>query len=190
MTVTLPWSKPAPKHRAVDRVDFLEHQVAGLENLAKRQGAQLDGADAHIEQRDNDLRHTASQLGTAVIEASESEARATEAERQMADMRAELIELRQFKANVCAVSTTIGHRDTAPDDESTHPIDVSDLRARYADDHINRTPQAWQPIPLHQSPQTVTPKPAADDDPTLTIRFPAAGHLVTATGDHRTKASA
>jgi hypothetical protein len=129
-------------------------------------------------------------LSGALDDVRAAEERATEAERLRDEEHAELVALRARVANLDPFHVpVIGHRDIDPSDQPTEVTDVSDLRARYADDYINRTPQAWAPIPLHQSPQATVPT-GEDSETTLTMRFPVAGRRVTATGDCRAKATA
>jgi hypothetical protein len=179
-----------PKHRAIDRVDYLEHQVAGLEDLAGRQAAQLDElGNTHLALREL-FDQAGIDLSGALEDVRAANERATEAERLRDAEHAELVALRARVANLDPFHVpVIGQRDIDPDDESTYPIDVSDLRAKYADDYINQTRQAWQPIPLHQSPQAVAPT-ADDSETTLTMRFPVAGRRVTADGAAFAKATA
>lgn len=60
------------------------------------------------------------------VRCDEAEARAHAAEQRMADMRAELLALRAFKANVTSVSApAVGERDDHdPEDRATRPLPV------------------------------------------------------------------
>jgi hypothetical protein len=186
----MPWSRPAPKHRAIDEIERLRAEIARLNREHEEFSCHFaELGRNHLLTRDL-LDQAGIDLSGALEDVRAAEARATEAERLRDEEHDELVALRARVANLDPWSIPqIGHRDTDPDDEATHPIDVSDLRARHADDYINRTPQAWQPIPLHQSPQATVPTVEAEE-PTLEIRFATPGHLVTATGDCRAKASA
>jgi hypothetical protein len=116
------------------------------------------------------LRHTASELGTSVVEAIELReqlARALEAVERYAT----------------AVSTGTGVRDTSrTEDQATVPVDVRAWRAAHAGDYLDATQEAWQPVPLADSPLAKAPVGPALlevrlDEPTAENRFPATARI-------------
>ena len=56
--------------------------------------------------------------------ADEMRVRAVAAEKEAKEMRAELLALRAFKANVTAVSVPAGERDIDPGDQPTQPVPI------------------------------------------------------------------
>lgn len=118
MTLTLPGrrDKRTPRHKAVDEVDRLRHELAGAGHCIASLRQQLTAARA-AEDRAN----------AKAVRVDEAEARATAAEQQAAAMDTELAQLRAFKANVTAVSAPAGVRDIDPDDHPTQPIPVRTL---------------------------------------------------------------
>jgi hypothetical protein len=116
------------------------------------------------------LRHTASELGTSVVEAIELReqlARALEAVERYAT----------------AVSTGTGVRDTSRiEDQATVPVDVRAWRAAHAGDYLDATREAWQPVPLAEAPLAKAPVGPALlevrlDEPTAENRFPATARI-------------
>lgn len=104
----------APRHRAIDEVARLRHLLTGADALTA--GLRLQVMDAE------DARDRANARANTLAEADERRVRA---EQQMADMVKELVELRQFKANVQSLDVAqLGHRDIAPDDQATMPVPI------------------------------------------------------------------
>ena len=56
--------------------------------------------------------------------ADEMRVRAVAAEKEAKEMRAELLALRAFKANVTAISVPAGERDIDPGDQPTQPVPI------------------------------------------------------------------
>lgn len=110
MSLTLPWRR-AGKHDPAVVIDRLrtENQLLLAREIA------------------------ASDFFTLLIEDRDQAIKGWQQEKQRADElaadRAELLELRAFKANILAINAPAGTRDIDPDDQPTHPqgIDVKPL---------------------------------------------------------------
>lgn len=126
MSLTLPGilrkDARTPRHKAVDEVARLRHQLEGAGLLIR--GMRLQVAQAE------DARDKANAKANLLQEA---DTRAAAVEARMRAMTEELTALRAFKANVIAVDSPTGHRDIDPDDQPTHPsgINVMTLRAAF-----------------------------------------------------------
>lgn len=139
MTITIPFRRTAPKHRAADEVARLRAQLtvmAVTDLLLLQYVATADRA------RDK--------ANAKAGRYDEAEARAGAAEQAMADLKDELLELRAFRDNHQAVTVPPMHRDIDPGDHPTEPtgIDVRDLRTRFATGPV---------VSLHHSPQATSP---------------------------------
>jgi hypothetical protein len=173
MSVALSWprrERSQPKHRASDKVRELSHQMDGARDYIKRLLRQLVEADQHVTWYFAEVRQTAGQLGVAVVEAMEFEARALVAERQRGDDYEELVALRQFKANVCSVSTLPAHGGGEPDDQETEP--VQHVGDDFPDDYLDQMRQGWGPKPVGPAVLEVRL-----DEPTAEHRFPATARI-------------
>lgn len=99
------------RHRAVDKVDRLERELAGARLLIDGLNMQLADANAA---RDR--------ANARANELAEADVRAERLEVEAAALRADL-------ANARAISAPPGVRDIDPGDEPTEPIDVRPLLA-------------------------------------------------------------
>lgn len=99
------------RHRAADKVESLERNLAGAERLIH--GLHMQLADA------NTARDRANERAN---ELAEADTRAERLETEVAALRAAL-------ANALAISAPPGHRDIDDDDQPTEPIDVRPLWA-------------------------------------------------------------
>ncbi|WP_330173053.1 hypothetical protein OG875_05240 [Streptomyces sp. NBC_01498] len=135
MSLTIPWQRGTGTHRADDRIAELRDENV---RLLDRQAAAddyfavllADRADMYAAWRDAVHRaDLADDIATArLVAACEATARAQEAEQQAADMRAELLELRAYKAQNTAITVPSMVRDTSNGaDQATAPIDVRPL---------------------------------------------------------------
>lgn len=135
MSITIPWQRGHGHHRALDRIAELRYENVRLMN---RQAAaddyfailMQDRADMYTAWRDAVHRaDLADDIATArLVAACEAVTRAEEAEQDVADMRAELLELRAYKAENTAITVPPMVRDTsAVEDQATAPIDVRPL---------------------------------------------------------------
>lgn len=118
MSLTLPGilrkDARTPRHKAIDEVARLRHQLDGAGLLFA--GMRLQVAQAE------DARDKANAKANRLQEA---EAHAEKAEAQMRAMAAELAELRAFHATATAVTVPPMVRDTtAGEDQATAPTDV------------------------------------------------------------------
>lgn len=112
------------RHRAVDKVDSLQRELAAARLLIDGINAQL--ADA------NEARDKANERANTLAEA---EARAARLAEEAETLRAELAGLRSELANHRAIDAPAGHRDVDDDDQPTHPIDARPLWAALAVPH-------------------------------------------------------
>jgi predicted RNase H-like nuclease (RuvC/YqgF family) len=151
----------------------LAHRHAGAGHLIESLNGQLRDTDAHIEGREAELRQTASELGTAVAEGMEFEARAAEAERLRDAEHEELIALRQFKANVTAVTAPPMERDTTGEDTLVTPIPVPE----YGDPMAVRA--------LWDAPFAAAASEPAEGPPPMKLQFAAGASKVTVSGGPR-----
>ncbi|WP_405848048.1 hypothetical protein OG211_12130 [Streptomyces niveus] len=135
MSLTIPWQRGHGHHRALDRIAELRDENVRLHN---RQAAAddyfavllEDRADMYTAWRDAVHRaDLADDIATArLVAACEAVTRAEEAEQQAADMRAELLALRAYKAETTAITVPPMVRDTSNGaDQATAPIDVRPL---------------------------------------------------------------
>lgn len=99
------------RHRAVDKADRLERELAGAQ--LRIDGLRMQLADA------NAARDKANERANTLAEA---DVRAERLETENQTLRADL-------ANARAVSAPTGIRDIDPDDQPTEPIDVRPLWA-------------------------------------------------------------
>jgi hypothetical protein len=149
----------------------LAHRHAGAGHLIESLNGQLRDTDAHIEGREAELRQTASQLGTAVVEATENWERADALEQELAEQTEELVALRQFKANVTAVTAPPMERDTTGEDTLVTPIPVPE----YGDAAAVRA--------LWDAPFAAAPAPEpAEGPPPMKLQFAAGASKVTVSG--------
>lgn len=121
MTITIPGlrrDKRTPRHKAVDEVDRLRHQLAGAGHCI-----------AGLRQQVAEARAAEDRANAKAVRVDEAEARAVAAEQKLAEQAAELRQLRAFKANVTSIDVPPGHRDVHPDDQPTAPVDVKPLWA-------------------------------------------------------------
>lgn len=120
--------KPHPRHRAVDRVKALEHELAGAGYLIDALRARLAKAEPKA------------------IQADALKAYALGLEALLNDQTVELVGLRQAAATDAAVMVRqIGVRDTTnPLDQSTEPINVHELRTEM----YSTTATSWQAGPV------------------------------------------
>lgn len=112
MSITIPGlrrDKRTPRHRAVDEVVRLRHELEGAGHFI-----------AELQQKVTDAQAAADKANAKAGRVDEAEAYAKAA-------KAELAELRAFKANVTAVTVPAGHRDIAPGDRPTQPVRVRAL---------------------------------------------------------------
>ncbi|MEU0665709.1 hypothetical protein ABZ508_26485 [Streptomyces lavendulocolor] len=120
MSLTTPW-RGRGQHRAADEIQRLREE--NRRHLTWRMAA--DDAFALLQQERREALDLADQLRTRAIEAE------TAADCALADaeaMRAELLELRAFKANATAISAPASTRDIDPGDQPTQPIPVLTLQ--------------------------------------------------------------
>jgi hypothetical protein len=153
----------------------LAHRHAGAGHLIESLNGQLRDADAHIEGREAELRQTASQLGTAVVEATENWERADALEQELAEQTEELVALRQFKANVTAVTAPPMERDTSGEDTLVTELPVPE----YGDPTAVRA--LWD-APFATAP--ATPEPVKGPPP-MALQFAAGASKVTVSGGPR-----
>jgi hypothetical protein len=183
-TLTMPWTKAAPKHRAVDEVQRLRDENANLK--AEREEFSCHFAElgrTHLLTRDL-LDQAGIDLTTAQEDARAANERADEAERLRDEEHAELVELRARVMNLDPWSVpTIGVRDD-PNEQNTEPIDVRTLRAEHAE------PWRSPVVHLNQAPFARRPTPADVDPRSLSARFMAGETRVTVNGGPFAKASA
>lgn len=106
-------------------------------------------------------------IGKKASLVDEYEHRATVAEQQRDDDYAELVALRQFKANVLSVSTLPPHGDPDPDNQETEP--VRHVGDEFPEDYLDQMRTGWKP------------KPAVLEvdlgEPTAENRFPATARI-------------
>jgi hypothetical protein len=139
-----------------------------------------DAAREECRRLRNRLRHTASELGNAVVEVNELQtqlARALDANEKYAT----------------AVSTQIGVRDTsAIEDQATVPRGVQHVGDEFPDDYLDQRREKWQPTPLQDSPLAKAPVGPAVlavelGDPTPEQRFPATARVLSRLLDEANK---
>lgn len=113
------------KHRGLTPWQLVQ-KIGRLERALDR--SKCDGMDlatqvSELTARRNEI---ADRLDQVVIELADIHV-------ALAADRAELLELRAFKANILAINAPAGTRDIDPDDQPTHPqgIDVKPLWERY-----------------------------------------------------------
>lgn len=124
MTITFPRLRSrsrAPRHKAIDEVARLRHQLDGAELHMK--GLRLQVMDAE------DARD---QAVARANELADADGRRALAEQQLAAMADELTALRQFKANVNGHDVEqVGHRDIDAGDAVTVPVKVVTLAEHF-----------------------------------------------------------
>jgi len=140
-----------PKHRAVDRVEFLEGELAEAKQWRRQLSTECDEYACKVIELANEIdgEKTARQAAEETAEslAGELAAAAEEIER----LRRQLAPYLAAEANEQAVSVPAWVRDTsAEEDRATAPLDVAELR-----DTHNTTATAWKAsdtrvIPLQQ----------------------------------------
>ena len=118
-----------PRHRAVDRIRHLEHQLEGAGYLIRGLTTDRDAFQALYE---------AAAPKANRVDAAEAEAR---------DLRAENGQLRAELANLHAVTVPPAERDIEPGDEATQPIPCGGY---WADPSAWRNRGITDVIPLHQ----------------------------------------
>jgi hypothetical protein len=168
--MTVPWRrantlKPHPKHRADDKIREMQNNLDGAEHLINGLRADRDkykGLYDGIVDKANRV--------------DEAETRAAEAERQRDADYAELVALRQFKANVTAVTAPPMERDTTGEDTLVTPIPVPEYGDAAAVRALWDAPFAAAPAPA-PAPETVPPP--------MKLQFAAGASKVTVSGGPR-----
>jgi hypothetical protein len=165
--MTVPWRrantlKPHPKHRADDKIREMQNNLDGAEHLINGLRADRDkykGLYDGIVDKANRV--------------DEAETRAAEAERLRDADYAELVALRQFKANVTAVTAPPMERDTTGEDTLVTPIPVPEYGDAAAVRALWDAPFAAAPAPA-PAPETVPPP--------MKLQFAAGASKVTVSG--------
>lgn len=135
MSITTPWTRGKGAHRAYDRIAQLRDENVRLMNrqaaaddyfaVLMNDRADMYAAWQHAEHRANLADDIAESRLVAACKATE---RAEQADQQAADMLAELLELRAYRAEAEAVTVPPMVRDTSNGaDQATTPIDVRPL---------------------------------------------------------------
>lgn len=142
MAITFPGFRTrTPRHKAIDEVERLRHQLKGAGLLIKGLRLQVEEAERALDQ--------ANTRANTLAEADSLRARA---EQQMAATAAELTALRQFKANVQSIDVAPGVRDIDPGNEVTQPVPivVKTLAEAFGQGRTNTSPghvPAWATAP-------------------------------------------
>jgi hypothetical protein len=131
-----------------------------------------------------DLRQTAFQLGESLYERQDDKRIAGEAQEELILVADERDQLKADLAEARSVCVpVIGERDTSRiEDQATHPEGIRHIGAEFPHDYLDRTRQAWQPVPLADSPLAKAPVGPAVlevrlDEPTAENRFPATARI-------------
>ncbi|NUV65724.1 hypothetical protein G6W57_01160 [Streptomyces sp. CAI-121] len=149
MSLNLGIRRTKPKHRAADK-------VVELRDENRRLLTQLVGAHDHIAIQEQQLADTRAKQAEAeqvvVCLAADLDERTEERDQALAEadrLRAQLAPYLAADANANAITVPPSERDTtAFEDQATAPIDVRELRNRFA---------AGPVVSLHHSPQAADP---------------------------------
>ncbi|MFI5739110.1 hypothetical protein ACIA9I_12145 [Streptomyces anulatus] len=149
-------SRTKPKHRAADKVAELKQQLKDQQAQTASAFGQLIGAADTIAILEADLADVRAKRAEAeqvvVCLAADLDERTEERDQALTEasqLRAQLAPYLAADANANAVTVPPAERDTSRfEDQATAPIDVRDLRARFA---------AGPVVSLQHSPQAADP---------------------------------
>ncbi|WP_181011132.1 hypothetical protein [Streptomyces sp. SM13] len=149
-------SRSKPKHRAIDKVAALKQQLKDQQAETVSAFGQLIGAADTIAILEADLADVRAKRAEAeqvvvclAADLDDRTAERNEAREEIRQLHAQLAPYLAADANANAITVPAAERDTtAFEDQATAPIDVRELRARFA---------AGPVVSLHYSPQAADP---------------------------------